>query len=102
MDDKDRLGDKLRDKGRAAEELFIAEYERKRLERLKPAATSAAGSGACPKDGSKLTVHQEKGVTIDVCPTCHGIWLDKGTMAIAVRNENEAAVVHWVRSFFGR
>ena len=32
MNEKDRLGDKLRDKGKAAEDLFIAEQERKRRE----------------------------------------------------------------------
>lgn len=101
MDDKDRLGDKLRDKGKAAEDLFIAEQERKRLERRKLAeAAAASGSGACPRDGTKLIAHKHNGLTIDMCPTCHGMWLDKGEVAIAVKQGNETAVIHWVRSLF--
>jgi len=99
MDDKDRLGQKLHDKGKAAEDLFIQEMERKRLERRKAAE---GGSGACPRDGSRLVAHKENGLTIDVCPTCQGMWLDKNEVAIAVRHENELAVIHWVRSLFGR
>jgi hypothetical protein len=103
MDDKDRLGDKLRDKGKASEDQFIAEQERKRLERRQQALTAAtSGSGACPRDGGKLVAHTENGVTIDVCPTCRGMWVDRGEMAIAVKEKNEAAVIHWVRSLFGR
>ena len=44
MEDKDRLGDKLREKGKAEEDQFIAEQERKRLERRKQAEAAAAGS----------------------------------------------------------
>jgi len=101
MDDKDRLGDKLRDKGKAAEDLFIAEQERKRLERRK-LAEAAAGSGACPKDGSKLLPRKEHGLTVDVCPSCQGIWLDKNEVEIALRQDSEIAVIQWVRSLLGR
>lgn len=96
-DEKDRLGDKLRDREKAAEDLFIAEQERKKLEKLRQ---SQGGTGACPRDGTKLQPHVERGVTIDVCPTCHGIWLDKGELQVAVESKNEAAVIHWVRSLF--
>jgi len=102
MEDKDRFGQKLRDKEKAAEDIFIEEMERKRLERRKLAEAAAAGSGACPRDGATLVAHKENGVTIDVCPTCEGMWLDKREVAIAVRHENEAAVIHWLRSLFGR
>ena len=40
--------------------------------------------GDCPRDGVKLTrmysvPNQE--VIVDVCPECHGIWLDGGELA---------------------
>ena len=97
-EEKDRLGDKLRDREKAAEDLYIAEQERKRLEKLRQAQ---GATGACPRDGTKLVTHKEGRVTLDMCPTCHGIWLDKGQMQIAVEAKNEAAVIHWVRSLFG-
>lgn len=100
MEDKDRLGEKLREKGKAAEDLYIAEQERKRKERLKEAALVPGGNGTCPRDGAKLAPHNAKGITIDVCPTCQGIWLDKGEVDIVLKQENEAAVIGWVRSLF--
>jgi hypothetical protein len=99
MDEKDRFGDKLREKEKAAEDLYIAEMERKRLERHRQAA--AKGSGVCPRDGSKLVPHKAEGLTIEMCPTCQGIWLDKAEVALALKKENEGVVIHWVRSLFG-
>ncbi|MBI3933494.1 MAG: zf-TFIIB domain-containing protein [Acidobacteria bacterium] len=34
----------------------------------------------CPKCGTKL--HQEvmESVTVDICPACHGVWLDDGEL----------------------
>ncbi len=33
---------------------------------------------ACPTDGAKLRCVTHRGVTIDVCPKCGGVWLDYG------------------------
>ncbi|MFN2376758.1 MAG: zf-TFIIB domain-containing protein [Candidatus Binatia bacterium] len=102
MEDKDRLGDKLHDKGKADEDRYIAEQERKRLERLRAAqAARSTGSGACPRDGSALVPHSENGVTVEACPTCKGMWVDPGELKLAVKQKNEAALLHWVRSLFG-
>jgi Zn-finger nucleic acid-binding protein len=37
----------------------------------------------CPKDDNPMVAvdYDETGVEIDVCPTCRGIWLDKGEFA---------------------
>lgn len=34
----------------------------------------------CPRDGARLTTMEygETSVVVDACPTCHGIWLDRG------------------------
>lgn len=100
MDEKDRLGDKLRDKGKAAEDLFIAEQERRRLAKLRE-TTAMVGTGACPRDGDKLSTTNAHGVTIDVCPTCSGIWLDEGELQEILKND-EAGVTRWVRSLLKR
>jgi uncharacterized Zn finger protein (UPF0148 family) len=96
MDEKDRLGDKLRDKGKAAEDLYIAEQERLRLERLKQKA--ATGNHACPKDGTALVARAEHGITVDGCPSCGGVWLDNGELEAILAREDEAGVTRWVRS----
>jgi Zn-finger nucleic acid-binding protein len=32
----------------------------------------------CPIDGAELLMAERQGVEIDYCPTCRGIWLDRG------------------------
>lgn len=34
----------------------------------------------CPIDGSPLVLAERAGVEIDYCPTCRGIWLDRGEL----------------------
>lgn len=34
----------------------------------------------CPVDGSELRVSERQGVEVDYCPTCRGVWLDRGEL----------------------
>lgn len=34
----------------------------------------------CPIDGSTLVIAERAGVEIDHCPTCRGVWLDRGEL----------------------
>ncbi|RWZ50907.1 hypothetical protein ELQ90_08745 [Labedella phragmitis] len=34
----------------------------------------------CPTDGSTLVMSERSGVEIDYCPTCRGVWLDRGEL----------------------
>jgi len=34
----------------------------------------------CPVDGSELVMSDRSGVEIDYCPTCRGVWLDRGEL----------------------
>ena len=34
----------------------------------------------CPRDGAELLTSNRRGVAIDLCPTCQGIWLDRGEL----------------------
>ncbi len=48
----------------------------------------------CPKCKVTLEPLSYKGVTIDKCPNCEGVWLDKGEDAFAteiLKNANKAA-----------
>ena len=45
----------------------------------------------CPADQSTLVMTERKGVEIDYCPTCRGVWLDRGELdKIIDRVETEA------------
>ena len=34
----------------------------------------------CPSDGSVLVMSERSGIEIDYCPTCRGVWLDRGEL----------------------
>lgn len=38
------------------------------------------GPMACPVDGATLTMSERSGIEIDYCPTCRGVWLDRGEL----------------------
>jgi uncharacterized protein len=95
-DEKDRFGDKLREKERADEDRYFAERDRAVLERLRAtkgesdeAALRQIARGRCPKCGSALAAMQMDGVAIDRCPDCRGLWLDEGELESLSRRESE-------------
>lgn len=78
-DQKDRLGDKLRDVERAREDQFFADQDRKLLARLRGSghgrdaeAGPAADVLACPRCGRELRRSQLVGLYGDECPECGG------------------------------
>jgi hypothetical protein len=34
----------------------------------------------CPVDGTALVMSDRQGVEIDYCPSCRGVWLDRGEL----------------------
>ena len=44
----------------------------------------------CPTDGAVLVMSERSGIEIDYCPTCRGVWLDRGELdKIIDRASNE-------------
>ena len=39
-----------------------------------------AGPMACPVDGTTLVMSERAGIEIDYCPSCRGVWLDRGEL----------------------
>jgi uncharacterized protein len=39
-----------------------------------------SGPMACPIDGTTLVMSERSGIEIDYCPTCRGVWLDRGEL----------------------
>jgi Zn-finger nucleic acid-binding protein len=35
---------------------------------------------ACPIDGTQLVMSERQGIEIDYCPSCRGVWLDRGEL----------------------
>jgi len=45
----------------------------------------------CPNDNAPMQTVQRSGVEFDMCPTCRGVWLDRGELEklLAVAREGE-------------
>lgn len=51
-----------------------------------------SGPMACPVDGAALVMSERSGIEIDYCPTCRGVWLDRGELdKIIERNASSQA-----------
>ena len=44
----------------------------------------------CPSDGTVLVMSERSGVEIDYCPTCRGVWLDRGELDKIIERNAQA------------
>ncbi len=102
MDEKDRLGTKLREKERAEEDRYFAERDHELITKLRQVREAEQEKTVrelarfrCPKCGERLNQHLFHGVTVEECPACQGIWLDAGELE-AVSQQREAG---WIEKF---
>lgn len=109
MEEKDRLGNKLRDVERAREDQYFAERDRELVARLRQAkggesvaAEKQTAQMRCPKCDAQLESHTLHDVSVDECPSCHGMWLDAGELEALARWENAGWIARWLRSEFRR
>ncbi len=49
------------------------------------------GPMACPVDGTTLTMSERSGIEIDYCPTCRGVWLDRGELDKIIERNAEVS-----------
>lgn len=43
------------------------------------------GKAVCPDDSSRMVLRTHRGVTVDLCPSCGGVWLDRGELELILR-----------------
>lgn len=90
----------LDDRGRALENEYFRNKEREILEKMKAKieAGEAKSLGLqCPKCDGTLHATDFESISIDVCDTCHGVWLDAGELA-QVTHKDESG---WFGRIFG-
>jgi Zn-finger nucleic acid-binding protein len=42
----------------------------------------------CPVDDTVLAISDRQGIEIDYCPTCRGVWLDRGELDKLIERES--------------
>jgi ribosomal protein L37AE/L43A len=105
VDEKDRLGEKLRSKQKAEEDRFFSDRDKALIEKLRREKSAAQAEQArdtalmrCPKCGEKLVEMTQAEVVVDECPACGGMWLDKGELETLASRERDS----WLGRFFFR
>jgi len=103
-DEKDRLGNKLRDVEKAREDKFFAKRDKELLGKLhqekadeEESAQREKAHMRCPRCGERLEEKTSSGVTLDECPSCHGLWFDKGELEELGKREKHG----WLARFLG-
>lgn len=52
--------------------------------------STMSGQMACPVDGTALVMSERSGIEIDYCPTCRGVWLDRGELDKIIERSAQA------------
>lgn len=106
MDDKDRLGKKLHDKGHADENRFFAEQDKKLKDNLREKLTAedeakvrAAAHMRCPKCGEPMVTDTLLGVQAETCSGCKGVFLDPGELEQVVEYDRNTG---WLTRYLER
>lgn len=42
----------------------------------------------CPNDGTQLDMTERAGIEVDYCPSCRGVWLDRGELDKIIDRSN--------------
>lgn len=80
----------LDERGRAMENEYFRQREQELIQKMKSklaGGTSNLTEITCPKCDGKLVETDYENIKIDVCGSCHGVWLDAGELAQIVNRE---------------
>jgi uncharacterized protein len=59
----------------------------------------------CPRCGAQLVETERRGIKIDQCPECHGVWVDQGEIDLIIKAAEHHPTSHMMQdiiSFFHR
>jgi uncharacterized protein len=91
-DERDRFGEKIRDKEKGQEQTYFAQRDQELLDRMRRQKEEEARAHVamhCPRCGKELQERVEHAIRIDEWPGCGGLWLDKGELEHLAKRENE-------------
>ena len=73
-----------------------AEWLKEQRAKLDAERRAKETSLTCPRCGAPLGLRQFKGVSLDSCGSCHGVWLDAGELAM-LAHESERELLRIAR-----
>ena len=90
-DEKDRLGERLKEREHAEEDRYFAQQNKDALEKLRgQSGAGATPAGTCPRCAAGLEQVDHLGVKVDRCPAGHGMWLDSGEFEVVAQREKDS------------
>jgi hypothetical protein len=92
----------LEDRGKALEDQYFHKKEQELIANMKrklAADSTKETEMECPRCNGTLKETDFEGVTIDVCDSCQGVWLDAGELAQL--NEKERHERGWFHRLLG-
>ncbi len=103
-DQKDRFGEAMRLLERAQEDIYFAAKDRQLIEKLKGRLKkverpSLEKQFQCPKCPGQLESYEFMQFTLDHCPRCGGVWLDKGELEGILKKVTRSSFAATVKNF---
>ena len=84
-DEKDRLGDKMRDVEKAREDQWARQRDKELLEKLAKKGTATAAEMHCPKCSKPLVSKTQSGVALMACPAGDGAWIPQASLDLLLK-----------------
>ena len=90
---------------KAFENQYIYEQEKKQLEAMKTGEREAQikelCKNRCPKCGEEIQASTFRGVPLDQCPSCGGIWLGPNDLKILAEKDHRTWFDNWFKQEAG-
>ena len=98
-DEKDQFGETMKLVERAKEDIYFAERNRELIEKLKEQLKKVDKQESkiyCPKCSGLLGGYTFRGIALDRCQNCGGIWMDKGELEGVIRKITRGPLGEWI------
>jgi Zn-finger nucleic acid-binding protein len=103
-DQKDHFGETMRLLERAQEDIYFAAKDHELIEKLKAQLKKIERPAAghkfqCPKCRGQLESYECIQLTVEHCPNCGGVWLDKGELESILKKVTRSSMAATVKHF---
>ncbi len=98
-DEKDRFGETMKLVERAKEDIYFAEHDRELIDKLRAELKKVDRKGSeihCPKCPGLLETYSFRGIILDRCSKCSGVWMDKGELEAVIRKVTQGPLGAWI------